>query len=182
MARLLYSFCIVLLGIGTANAESFHHADGSSMLLQEIEKKGASAVVRRLWGQSDWEVLTRSIASGQPAWIDVALKLRGASDAGASSELHDALFEALGRNPTYILQVVGMNGAVYSPVQLEDICRGRADPLTTYEEAIAELSRTTDAVEKVKNKKLQEKKNICIEELRSGKDDLAIFFGKKNRD
>jgi len=149
--------------------------DGSltpELLLHDVDNRGASVVVRDLWNRHDpWNEVTKRIASGENAWIDVALALRKGSDAGASSDLRDAMFQALAKNPAYVLQ------HAEPEYPLSELCEGRVDPPSTYSEAIAEQVRTEKAVEQVRTIELQEKKELCLIKLREGEGHLKRFFG-----
>lgn len=149
-----------------------------SALIAEINKMGASQVIRTLWGKPDWYNVTERIASGEAAWIDVAVALRAGSDAGSTSELHSAMFLALSKNPDYVLRMLETAEKLpYRSFVLSDVCEGRVDPPPTYQEAVAELIRTKAAVEKVQAKELQSKRDICLTKLREGEGHLKRFFG-----
>ena len=134
-------------------------SENPSALIEEINKKGASQVIQSLWGQPSWYSVTGKIASGEAAWIDVAVALRAGSDAGSTSGLHSAMFLALSKNPVYVLRVLETaDKQPYRSFLISDVCEGRVDPPSTYQEAIAELRRTRAALKKVQVKELQSKK------------------------
>lgn len=173
----LTSICLVISGAACAgsNAPTWQNAD---RLLEEVSKKGAAAVIRSLWDRPAWYSVTGKIASGEAAWIDVAVALRAGSDAGSTSELHSAMFLALSKNPTYVLQVLEpLDKPPYRSFAVTVVCEGRVDPPSTYQEALAELMRTRAAVEKVEKKELQSKKELCLAKLREGEGHLKRFFG-----
>jgi hypothetical protein len=176
MARkgLLVGIWLALSGAACAgsNAPAWQKAD---TLLEEVNNKGASAVIRSLWGKPAWYSVTEKIASGESAWIDVALALRKGSDAGATSELHSAMFLALGKNPAYVLRTAEPQ------FKLSEICEGRVDPPSTYQEALAELTRARSAVERVQASELQSKKELCLAKLREGEEHLKRQFNVTGR-
>jgi hypothetical protein len=171
---LLVVIWLVLSGAACAGSSTSTQQDAST-LLEEVNSKGATAVVRSLWGKPAWQSVTEKIASGDAAWIDVALALRKGSDAGATSELHSAMFLALGRNPAYVLRTAEPQ---YS---LSEICAGRVDPPPTFQEALAELTRTRAAVEQVQARELQSQKDLCLAKLREGEGHLKRFFGVQEK-
>jgi hypothetical protein len=140
-------------------------------IIEEVNNKGASEVVRKICGTPRWERILGNIAFGDPAWIDVAIALRGGTDAGATSELHSAMFLALGTNPTYVLQKVEPQYSV------SNICEGRVDFPAVNQDALAESARIRKAVEEVRGTHLQEKKQVCLIKLREGEASLKRSFG-----
>ena len=163
---------IVLSSAHPVAALSFD-ANNPSMILQQIRNRGASAVVRELYDdQSTWNLVLKNISSSLPAWIDVSLALMPGSDAGASSMLHDALFEVLGKNPEYILE------HAEGKYQISELCDGRHDPLASFDQAMAEHEAIITRVNKVKGKGLLATKNECLKSLEDGKTNLLRFFGR----
>jgi len=77
----------------------------------------------------------------------------------AAADLHDAMFQALGQNPSYVLR------RAETEYPLADLCRGRSDPLQTYNDAIAEQERTIAAVKTVKSEGLESKREVCLSKL-----------------
>lgn len=147
---------------GAADAEA---------LLQRIHKEGAAPVVRALVAdQARWDSVMSQVARGEAAWIDVAVALRKASDAGASSELQSALFLALGKGPNQVLQRADDS-------LLSAVCAGRVDPPEPYDAAVAEIRRVRAAVESVKTPDLGAKKQMCVAKLVEGEAALRTMFG-----
>lgn len=144
----------------------------TSALIKEIEQRSASQVVRDVWKDREgWSHIMNQVASGQPEWIAVALRLRAGLDAGASAEMHDAMFQALRRNPAYILEYAE------PAYPLDTLCQGRVDPLPTYQEASNELGETMAAVQRVRDEKLELNKKRCIAKLKEGEGHLKRFYG-----
>lgn len=145
----------------------------AQVVLQRINTEGASAVARALVAdQATWSALTGKIAGGANDWVDVALALRKGSDAGASSELQSALFLALGKNPSYVLQKVDDSSGL-----LSTICVGRVDPPEPYDAAVAEIRAVRAAVEGVTVPESSTRKALCITKLLEGELALKKMFG-----
>lgn len=152
-------------------------AQNPEIMLARIKKEGAAAVIKSLWGiPAKWNELTDKVATGNAAWVDVAVALGPGSDAGSTSELEDALFVALGQNAEYVLRVLPPEEYHGNPLALSDICGGRTDPLGTYAESIAEQKRIEAAVKNVSDKALASRRRRCLTELSSGETDLKRFF------
>ena len=147
-------------------------AKNPSRILEQIRNHGASAVARELWDdQSTWNLIITNISSGLPDWVDVSLALNAGADAGASSMLHDALFEALGKNPEYILKRAEGN------FQISELCGGRHDPLASFDQAMSEHEAIITRVNEVKTDHLLTQKKECLRYLEKEKIGLLRFFG-----
>lgn len=159
------------------SASSPNTAIAPAELISEIQKVGATKVIRRYWGHPEWRNLVGNVASGERDWIDVALALIPASDAGSASELHDALFRALRKNPEYILRSLAIGKAPDGrSFSISDICDGRMDPLPAYENARKELEETRISLGKIQGEELQKKKGICMESLFSAGNNLKKYY------
>ena|SRR5690242_4596651 len=180
MARNGLLACILLVVSATARAVSNAPVgQGADAYLQEIDRNGASTVLRNLRSdKTAWDKAIENISSGVRGWVDVAVALRTASDAGSTSELHSAMFLALSKNPSYVLQVVELvDKPPYHSFLLSNVCEGRVDPPPTYQEAVAEFVRARAAIEKVQVAELQSKKKLCLTKLREGERHLRRMFG-----
>lgn len=174
---------VVLMVLGLATSSAIYAAatdrptQSPELLLKRIRSEGAVAVVRSLWDTRGWSDLTDHVASGDPQWVDVAMAISPGTDAGATEELADALFVALGQNPAYVLKVLPAEESDTMPLALAEICSGRTDPLGTYAASIAEQTVVEAAVEKVVAPALEPKKRQCLAKLKAGEADLKRFFG-----
>src|SRR5277367_4734875 len=74
-------------------------------LLTEIEEDGAAATIRTLnhGNANEWRHMLAQVETGSQSWLDVAIKLLAASDAGRTTDLYFALSIALTRNATGVL-------------------------------------------------------------------------------
>jgi hypothetical protein len=143
-----------------------------TMLMEQVRKMGARWVVSNLCDKrGEWDRVINRIATGQESWVELAIALHLGSDAGSACELHDAMFQGLGQNPSYVLR------RAEPTYPLSDLCEGRHDPLPTYKDAITEQERTIAAVKEVKSEELKSKKDACLSKLEEGKGHLRRFFG-----
>jgi hypothetical protein len=166
------SFLIVFAALVTIFVESTIHAqEDPQSLTRQVNKTTARWVIWKLWeNRGSWNNVMKGIASGEEAWVELAIALYPGSDAGTATDLHDAMFQALGQNPTYVLR------RAEPTYPLSDLCGGRHDPLATYKDAITEQEQTIAAVMMVEAKELQSKKEACLSKLEEGKGDLRRFF------
>jgi hypothetical protein len=74
--------------------------------LKLVERDGAHATVAALVGTEDWEQVIAGVASGKAEWLQVAEEFLPGADAGANSELRDAVSWALPIAPTPVLEMV----------------------------------------------------------------------------
>jgi hypothetical protein len=130
------------------------------------------ATVHTLLYQSErgWAEVKARVASGDPSWIAAAKVLRRSTDGGMSSELHDAMFEALRANPKAVLS------QSEPEFDLPSLCGGRSDPLPTHRAAESELASTIVAVRGVGDKSLASRKRGCLASLEQGRANLKRFF------
>jgi len=120
--------------------------------------------------EGGWSEVKAHAASGDPSWIDAAKVLRRSTDGGMSSELHDAMFEALRANPEAVLS------RAEPEFKLSALCGGRADPLPTFQAADSEQTSTIAAVRAISAKSLESRKNSCLAYLERGRANLKRFF------
>jgi hypothetical protein len=140
-------------------------------LTNSIARDGAAPVVNRLFkDQETWDGVMTHISSGDHRWVALGIALLAGADAGAASEIHDALFPVLGRDPAYLLrQPPSPNFDVI------EICSGRHEPLGTYKDAEAE-HRAVAAKVTALGDKFGERRRLCLAALDSGLRDIQRFF------
>lgn len=173
LSRLTLLLCLVSCTLVSVAAEVNQVVrTAAHELLDEVEQNGARNTVQRLYEDPPvWIKIIENIASGQREWIDLALSLKAGSGGGASIGLRDAIFQALGRNPSYVLR------HAQPTYPLAMLCLGRAAPLPTYKQAIAELAAVKRGLDKVEADELRYKKELCLAELQEGRARLRRFFG-----
>lgn len=149
-------FTTFLLAAGYAMAGQNHFPASAAQLSQEIEAKGAKAVVDSLGDAFD-DVLDH-IDSGDPAWIALAPKLAQGTDAGNSEGLAIALAYALPKNPQAVLAVVTENDGVLA---INRVC---SIPFIedTVKDRPAYKRNALHAVEAIKEPSLRKAKSNCL--------------------
>ena len=128
-------------------------------LLARIDQEGGGNVLRALWAeQQPFEYLCARISTAEPAWLDIASKLKPFSDAGASLSLTIAMAHALPRDAAAVLT------AIEPPWRLEMIC-GAPFIEPPPEELRAYLAKSILAVSRPFSPSLEEKRIACLYHL-----------------
>jgi len=141
-------------------------------LTRSLARDGAETVVRRLFDdQSTWNAVMARISSGDHRWVSFGISLLAKSDAGASEELHDAMFLALANDPAYLLSQPKSEN-----FDINEVCAGRSDPPEMYKEAEAEQLAVRAKVAAL-SPKLGKQRDACLPALDSGLKDIRRYFG-----
>jgi hypothetical protein len=149
-----------------ADAAPVSEAD-ARRLSREVQENGARNSVLRLHRDGrEWNQVMERIATGQREWIDLAVSLKPGSDVAQGRELQYAMFRALGRNPSYVLD------RAQPAYPLAVLCLGRAGSSLSYREAIAELEDARKAVQAVRRKGLLAKREFCLATIEEGRVNL----------
>ena len=171
-SRLVLLVCLISCPLVSAAQADGDVRTSARELLDEVEGNGARPTVQRLYeDRPAWTRVIENIASGQREWIDLAVSLKAGSGGAESSDLRDAMFRALVRNPSYVLR------HAQPDYPLAVLCLGRATPLPTYAEGRDELFSVARALKKVRAEDLRYKKKLCFSELREGHVRLRRLFG-----
>jgi hypothetical protein len=143
-----------------------------SALLKEISRRGAKVVLSEIYdNEGAWKKATDGISGGAPGWLQVAVKLKPVSDAGASEELDISVAEALERAPKDVLALLG------DVFDAEGIC---GNPESVGEDpavAVRTISKRQKAVAGVVDASLQVKKAKCESLL----EELKVHFSRPGR-
>jgi hypothetical protein len=136
-----------------------------------IARDGAQAVITRLFNnRANWEALISHINSAERDWVSLGIALLAGTDAGSISEIHDALFSALGVDPGYLLhQPSSANFDIIS------ICNGRDDPPATYNAAESEQLAVKRKVSAL-GEEFGDRRRLCLAALDSRLKDIQRFY------
>lgn len=168
LAATLALATLITIGAGSSNAGL-----DPIQLQKEIQKNGVREVAAALFAnKSSWAALTENVRTGRSEWIDVAVRLRGGTDGGASSELKDALFAALATNPRRVLQI----SAPTVPINV--LCSGRSDPLETAKAALSEIDRIRQTVARIHDRDIVDQQKECLSALEVAETNTKRFFGE----
>jgi hypothetical protein len=171
-AGLFIGLLVVAIGIAKG-APSTNGAPDPVAFLQKVQRDGAKAVVAQLNG-AQWVAVLKGIESGSHEWLEVAVTLHGATDAGPSEMLTLAAGVALRRAPADVLDVVASELSVEGVCGLPDLTDSRTD---TRDKAIKYLDarlKAVRAVTKLEKPALQEQ---CIRSLQMARHDVASSHG-----
>jgi competence protein ComGC len=127
-----------------------------------IQEKGAANVVQELNRQASstaWESIEDNVATGNVRWLNVAKQLRQYTDASTSLGLENALAEALPKNASGVLAILGTDQSKEFTIQR--VCSGETyiEPSTT--ELRRHLKASITALEKVSDPQLQTNRSAC---------------------
>jgi hypothetical protein len=157
-----------LLGIAVMTLSSVAKADPHRVpearaLLSEIDGSGPKAVLARLWDdQPLFDEVCARIATGDSQWLEVARRLRSASDAAASLSLDYSVARALPVAPARVLELVDRG------FLLADVC---TSPYIEPEPGIAEAyeARALQALAGLGGTELGALAERCAAEVRLGR-------------
>ena len=163
---------MVLTLIGPAKAEP------PSMTAREVTKSittmGPRGALDSLYQNEDqWNKLIAGIATGKPAWLNIAKRLRRVSDGGTREQIDLAVGEALEHRPADVLSLV------LDEFGLDEVCQGpdvddkRFD---SYDLAIAAIRHRQDKLRALNNGNLTVKRDACVSALDRARADIARFY------
>jgi hypothetical protein len=96
-------FTIIPLVVAEAGSSEVE----SGKLLAAIASRGPSKVVEELYAPGGlWPSVVAKISEGHDNWLTVAVALHPGTDGGASEELDEAIFLALGTAPIAVLKLL----------------------------------------------------------------------------
>jgi hypothetical protein len=130
-----------------------------STLLSQIKEEGARAVIDTIWRTSRWDTLIKGVASGDEAWLNVAVELAPGSDAGSASELQDAVAWALPHAPARVI-AVAEKSELY-----RDSCSGPPVDFPS-DDPKAYFSAAISAVQKLADPAMKAARQACLTKLR----------------
>jgi hypothetical protein len=150
-----------------------------SEIIKQINKEGAYKVAKQLSAdQSKWDKILRNVAGGEKAWLEVAVKLRPGTDAGASEMLNLAMGEALDNSPKLVLEII-KKGNIFTATfvcSAPDVDDSR---YSTYEKAIIAVNHRIAILEKIDDTNLKNIRSLCIGELKKSIPHLKKYYGRK---
>jgi hypothetical protein len=168
---------IACLGLILPLSAAYVHA-GTSLnavsLSADIDKRGADAVFAELSQGERWDELIKKVEGGQTQWLQIAVQLRSASDATASTLLSVAAGVALARAPRQVLSVVVPSLPVEEVCGLPDVSDLRFD---TKVKATQYLDARMSAVAQLTQPSLSQLRSACLKALTEAKQLVAAPGG-----
>lgn len=126
----------------------------------KVDELGAKQFVRNYYGSKEWGALFYGVASGDKAWLKLVKKVMEGTDAGATSELRDAVAWALPKAPKEVLllsnEVFTLNSTCFGPPVDEP-----PGGMVPY------IKASIEAVSKITDPELLKMKESCLEQLRT---------------
>jgi hypothetical protein len=134
---------------------------------REIKATGATATVNRLWarvGRSDWDLVIEQIAMGKPEWLALVPEIKPGTDAGATEDLILALSEALPKNTSGVLKLIGTDPIL----SYDQICKSPVMEGGTMDEVREYLASAQAALENLKDPSVEDRRMKCLAEIKKG--------------
>jgi len=102
---------IIVLAVNSASVHAGELVTSKVATAEEvmslIDSAGAREVIRKNYDRRLWlTAIIPGIESAKPEWLEVAVKLRSASDAAAAEDLGSALFRAIAVDPLRVIPVI----------------------------------------------------------------------------
>lgn len=158
-----------------AESKNFNYHLDPQAIIDQISKRGAAQVVRELYDDYEkWYSVLRKVASGNEAWLKVAVALRPGTDAGTTHMLKKTVGEALENAPENVLRIVPQSISLRSICGGPDIDDSRYD---SYELSMKAINLRIEKVASVKNPALENTCKECIQYLEASKKGIARFYG-----
>jgi hypothetical protein len=143
-------------------------------VLNSAASLGARPTLERLYNdQRQWSALLAGIATGTPAWLEVATTLHVVSDAGSSEQLGSAVGEALEHRPANVLALAIPNFLLEVVCGPPDVDDPRFD---SYELSMAAIERRETKLRAMHKRSLAALRDACMSELEKAKGDMARFY------
>ncbi|WP_337267671.1 hypothetical protein [Oryzifoliimicrobium ureilyticus] len=155
--------CVVVafLSISTCAFATSLTAPGD--IRQAVSSNGAVATIDMLKKNDSWKRLVEEIQDGKTAWLKVVPLLRPAADEAAADDLDKAVGQAIKRNPSTVLRMIGQG------VSAENICK---EPLEKTAASYQFRAETEKAVRRVRDHSLKEQREKCLRELYLGRGNM----------
>jgi len=141
---------------------------GPSALLVQIKERGAKAVFEGL-DPSAWGQILAGVESGKRQWLEVAVAIYPATDAGPSVMLIQSGGVALVRAPKDVLTILVPTHPIQGICGYPEMGDERTD---TKEEVLAYLRARSQQVETLKGKDIQAKRSECLKVLAATERDV----------
>lgn len=140
-----------------------------NVLLSQIRSRGAAKIVEELYAPGGrWSSVMAEIYEGSADWLTVASALRPGTDGGASEELDEAVFLALGRAPEAVLGLLKRH-----EFRLAFVCSANIEVDYSVDESRRFIEERLRALGRVNDPALAETRTQCELGLRDGLRDLG---------
>lgn len=138
-------------------------------LLSQIRSRGPAKVVQELYSPGGrWASVMAKIREGDSGWLQVAVELRPGTDGGASEELDEAVFLALGPAPEAVLRLLKRH-----KFSVEVVCSSNIAVDYSAEQSRRFIEERIKALSGVSDPSLGDTRAACERGLRSGLKDLG---------
>jgi hypothetical protein len=174
----IFLMCIILVPFSLLAVEKTKYYMDPRKVIDEITNRSAYVIAPELYDHPDeWRAVLRNIASGNEAWIRVAVALYPGTDAGATDMLTLSVGEALEHEPINVFKIA------LKEFRLESVCD---DPdiddfrYNSYDLAIEAINLRQKKVSAITDPKLSELCKQCIQILEKSKVDIKRAYDIEN--
>lgn len=143
-------------------------------ILTEIKEKGAKSVFGELKDGGGWLEVLNGIESGAKPWLDVAVKIHPATDAGPSEMLHLAAGVALAKNPADVLLLAIPTLPIEGVCGFSDMSDPRYD---TKEKTLLYLNERIKNVRSLNQPGIAGVRDKCLDVLEKTKSEIVSPTG-----
>jgi hypothetical protein len=159
----LAAACALLLSESVDASETSLTA---SDVLRHIDRVGPATALTEYWNTVKARNILHGIGTADPKWLEVYSRLRPVSDAGASEELDDAIFdEALPSAPFRVIALVQRTEGWGA----ESICTFTFEATCPPDGIWPYLDRLEHALGKAKTSREISMRNICMKGIRAAR-------------
>jgi len=174
----IFVVCIILGPLYLIAVENNKYYLDPIKVIDEVTNRTAHVIVSELYAHpNEWRTVLRNIASGNEAWIRVAVALNPGSDAGSSDMLTASVGEALENAPENVLKIAVKEFPLDSICDSPDV---NNDRYNSYDLAIKAINLRQNKVSEITNPKLAGLSKQCIQMLERAKDEVKRYYGIKN--
>lgn len=143
-------------------------------ILEEIKERGAQLVFNELWKNGAYGKVLKGIESGDDLWLDVAVEIQPATDAGPSEMLDLAAGVALVKAPAEVLL------RAVPALSIEGVCGfpDMSDPrYDTKEKTLSYLDERIRAVTLLRQPSVKVAQEKCLKILKEKKSEILSPTG-----
>ena len=167
--RPLGSLLVLLASVASAQPVLSPQAVTKAMASQGVK----STLQRLFYDQKQWSAVLAGIATGKPAWLDVANTFHAVADGAPGEQLESAVGEALEHRPSNVLSIAVPNFALEVVCTAPDVDDPRFD---SYELSMAAIERRQAKLRSISKSTLTALRDSCIAELEKAKGAVAQSY------
>ena len=155
----------------TANAQATLDPD---TILEDIKHKGASIVFNQELVGPKWTNFLHQVETGDRKWLQVATEIYPETDGGPAEDLGAAPGEALKHHAEDVLTIAAPKIPIDSICEFSEATVGYKG-YTTLGAALADLDGRIEAVKRISNSQIVDRKMKCLKILEESRTEIIHF-------